>query len=51
MCAVLNIAVFCSFLTTYFPSMLHRYFLIDLEMVLFAHIITGTISVFTFHFR
>jgi hypothetical protein len=39
MCAVPNIAVFCSSLTSWFPGMLLTYFLNDLEMAPVAHII------------
>jgi len=41
MCAVPNIAVFCSSLTSWFPGMSLTYFLNDLEMVPVAPIITG----------
>jgi hypothetical protein len=41
MCAVPNMAVFCSSLTSWFPCMLLRYFLNDFEMVPVAPIITG----------
>ena len=40
MCAVPNMAVFCSSLTSGFPVMLLTYFLNDFEMVPFAPIIT-----------
>ena len=33
MCAVPNMAVFCSSLTSYFPGMLHTYFLNDFEIL------------------
>ena len=33
MCAVPNVAVFCSSLTSYFPGMLLTYFLNDFEIV------------------
>jgi hypothetical protein len=39
LCAVPNIAVFCSFLTSWFPGMSLTYFLNDLEMVPVAPII------------
>ena len=39
MCAVPNMAVFCSSLTLWFPGMLLMYFLNDFEMVLVAPII------------
>jgi hypothetical protein len=41
MCAVPNMAVFCSSLTSWFPGMLITYFLNDFEMVPVALIITG----------
>ena len=41
MCAVPNMAVFCSSLTSWFPGMSLTYFLNDLEMVPVAPIITG----------
>ena len=49
MCAVPNMAVFCSSLTSLFPGMSLTYFLNDLEMVPVAPIITGITLVFTFH--
>ena len=49
MCAVPNMAVFCSSLTSCFPGMLLTYFLNDFEIVLVAPIITGISFVFTFH--
>ena len=51
MCAVPNVAVFCSFLTSCFPGMLLTYFLNDFEIVPVAPIITGIAFVFTFHMR
>ena len=51
MCAVPNIAVFCSSLTPCFPVMLLTYFLNDFEIVPVAPIITGITFVFTFHMR
>ena len=51
MCAVPNMAVFCSSLTSCFPGMLLTYFLNDLEIVPVAPIITGITFVFTFHVR
>ena len=48
MCAVPNMAVFCSSLTSCFPSMLLKYFLNDFEIVPVAPIITGILFVFTF---
>ena len=41
-CAVPNMAVFCSSLTSCFPGMLLMYFLNDFEIVPVAPIITGT---------
>jgi len=49
MCAVPNMAVFCSSLTSWFPNMLLTYFLNDFEIVPVAPIITGITFVFTFH--
>ena len=49
MCAVPNMAVFCSSVTSCFPSMLLTYFLNDFEIVPVAPIITGITFVFTFH--
>ena len=51
MCAVPNMAVFCSSLTSYFPGMLLMYFLNVFEIVPVAPIITGITCVFTFHMR
>ena len=51
MCAVPNMAVFWSSLTSYFPGMLLTYFLNDSEIVPVAPIITGITFVFTFHMR
>ena len=51
MCAVPNMAVFCSSLTSCFSGMLLTYFLNDLEIVPVAPIITGITFVFTFHMR
>jgi len=45
MCAVPNMAVFCSSLTSWFPGMLLTYFLKDFEMVPVAPLITGTIII------
>ena len=50
-CAVPNMAVFWSPLTSCFPGMLLTYFLNDFEIVPFAPIITGIAFVFTFHMR
>ena len=47
MCAVPNMAVFCSSLTSCFPGMLLMYFLNDFEIVPVTPIITGI----TFHMR
>ena len=41
MCAVPNMTVFCSALTSCFPGMLLMYFLSDFEIVPVAPIITG----------
>ena len=49
MCAVPNMAVFCSSLTSCFPSMLLTYFLNDTEIVPVGPIITGITFVFIFH--
>jgi hypothetical protein len=49
MCAVPNMAVFCSSLTLWFRGMLLTYFLNDFEMVPVAPIITGITFVFTFY--
>ena len=51
MCAVPNMAVFCSSLTSCVPGMLLTYFLDDFEIVPVAPIITGINFVFTFHMR
>ena len=51
MCAVPNMAVFCSSFTSWFPGMLLMYFLNDFEMVPVAPIITGMTLVVTFHMR
>ena len=51
MCAVPNMAVFCSSLTSRFPGILLTYFLNDFEIVLVAPIITGITFVFTFYVR
>ena len=50
-CAVPNMAVFCSSLTSCFPGMLLTYFLNDFEIVPVARIITGITFVFTFCMR
>ena len=41
MCAVPNMAIFCSSLMSWFPGMSLTYFLNDLEMVSVAPVITG----------
>ena len=51
MCAVPNMAVFCSSLTSWFPGMLLTYFLNVFEIVPVAPIITGITFVFAFHMR
>ena len=51
MCAVPNMAVFCSSFTSWFPGTLLMCFLNDFEMVPVAPIITGITLVFTFHMR
>ena len=51
MCAVPNMAVFCSSLTSWFPGVLLTCFLNVFEIVPVAPIITGITFVFTFHLR
>ena len=51
MCAVPNMAVFCSSLTSWFPGMLLTYFPNVFQIVPVAPIITGTTYVFTLHTR
>ena len=51
MCAVPNMAVFCSSFTSCFPGMLFTYFLNYFEIVPVAPIITGITFVFTLHMR
>ena len=51
MCAVPNMAVFCSSLTSCFPSMLLTYFLNYFEIIPVSPIITIITFVFTFHMR
>ena len=51
MCEVPNMTVFCSSLTSCFPSMLLTYFLNDVEIVPVAPIVTGKTFVFIFHMR
>jgi hypothetical protein len=46
MCAVPNMAVFCSSLTSWFPGMSLAYFLNNFEIVPVAPIITGIIIIF-----
>ena len=48
MCAVHNMAVFCSSLISCFPGMLLRYYLSDFEMVPIAPIVTFA---FAFYMR
>ena len=50
-CAVPNMAVFCSSFTSCFPGMLLMYFLNYFETVPVVPIITGIAFVFTFHMR
>ena len=49
MCAVPNMAVFCSSLISCFPDMLLRYCLSDFEMVPVTPFVTGITFAFTFH--
>ena len=51
MCAIPNMALFWSFLTSCFPGMLLTYFLNDFEIVPVAPVVTGITSVFTFLMR
>ena len=51
MCAVTNMAVFCSSLISCFPGMVFRYCLSDFQKVPVAPIITCIIFAFTFHMR
>ena len=51
MCAVPNMDVFCSSLTSCFPGMLLTHFLNDFEIVPVAPVVTGITFVFTFHMR
>ena len=51
MCAVPNMAVFGSSLTSCFPGILLTYFLNDFEIVPVAPIVTAITFVFTFHMR
>ena len=48
-CALPNMAVFCSSLTSCFPGMLLTYFLIDIEIVPVGPIITGITFVCILH--
>jgi hypothetical protein len=50
MCAVTNMAVFCSSLTSWFPGMLLTYFLNDFEMVPVAPIITVITLVYYYYY-
>ena len=50
MCAVPNMDVFCSSLTSWFPGMLLMYFLNDFEMVPFATIITSITLVYYYYY-
>ena len=49
MYAVPNMAVFCRYLTSWFPGMLLTYVLNDSEIVPVAPLITGITFVFTFY--
>ena len=51
MCAVPNMAIFWSSMTSCFPGMFLSYFLNDFEMVQVALVIIGITFVFTFHMR
>ena len=51
MCAVPNMAVFCSSLTSCFHGMLLTYLVNDFEIVAVAPIFTGITFVFTFYVR
>jgi hypothetical protein len=51
MCAVPKMAVFCSYLTSWFSGMVLTCFLNDFEMVPVAPIITCVTLVFTVHIR
>jgi len=51
MCAVPDMAAFCSSLTSCFPGMLLTYFLNDFHIVSVAPIFTGITFAFTFHIR
>ena len=51
MCAVPNMAVYCSSLTSCYPAVLFTYFINDFEIVPVAPIITGITFVFTLHMR
>ena len=50
MCAVPNMYVFCSSLTSCFSGMLHTYFLNYFEIVPVAPIITGIIIVYYYYY-
>jgi len=47
MCAVPNVAVFCSSLTLYFPGIMLTYFLNDLEMYYYYYYLLHLRSLFT----
>jgi hypothetical protein len=49
MCAVPNMAVFCSSFISCFPCMLLRHFLHDFEMAPLAPTVTGITFLFPFH--
>ena len=51
LCAVTDMAVFCSSLISCFPGTLITYCLSDFEMVLVAPLVTGIAFTFTFHVR
>ena len=51
MCAVADIAVFCSSLISCFPGMLLGYCLRDSKMVPVTPVFTGIYFTFTFHVR
>ena len=51
MCAVPNMAVFCSSLTSYFPGMLLTYFLNVFEIVPVAPIITGYNNYYYYYYH
>jgi len=51
MCAVHNMAVFCSSFISCFPGMLIGYFLSDFQMVPAVPVVTGITCAFTFYMR